>query len=39
VPPVIVPDLRDGDMVITMGAGDITTVGPLLLQALGGDGA
>ena len=36
VPAVLVPDLRDGDLVITMGAGDITTLGPLLLEALGG---
>jgi UDP-N-acetylmuramate--alanine ligase len=33
---VLVPDLRDGDLVITMGAGDITTLGPRLLEALGG---
>ena len=39
VPAVIVPDLRDGDLVITMGAGDITTLGPRLLAALeGADG-
>ena len=36
VPAVIVPDLRDGDLVLTMGAGDITTLGPQLLAALGG---
>lgn len=36
VPAVIVPDLREGDLVITMGAGDITTLGPALLAALGG---
>lgn len=36
VPAVLVPDLRDGDLVITMGAGDITTLGPRLLEALGG---
>ena len=36
VPSVLVPDLRPGDMVITMGAGDITTLGPRLLEALGG---
>lgn len=36
VPAVIVPDLREGDLVLTMGAGDITTLGPALLAALGG---
>ena len=36
VPSVIVPDLRPGDLVITMGAGDITTLGPRILEALGG---
>jgi len=36
VPAVLVPDLRAGDLVITMGAGDITTLGPRLLEALGG---
>jgi UDP-N-acetylmuramate--alanine ligase len=36
VPMVLVPDLRPGDMVITMGAGDITILGPRLLEALGG---
>ena len=36
VPAVLVPDLLPGDMVITMGAGDITTLGPRLLEALGG---
>jgi UDP-N-acetylmuramate--alanine ligase len=39
VPAVIAPDLRAGDLVLTMGAGDITTLGPLLLDALGGTGA
>lgn len=38
VPAVIVPDLRAGDLVLTMGAGDITTLGPRLLDALGGPG-
>ena len=36
VPAVLVPDLLPGDLVITMGAGDITTLGPRLLEALGG---
>lgn len=36
VPAVLVPDLLAGDMVITMGAGDITTLGPRILEALGG---
>lgn len=36
VPAVLVPDLRPGDLVLTIGAGDITTLGPRLLAALGG---
>jgi UDP-N-acetylmuramate--alanine ligase len=36
VPAALAPELRAGDMVITMGAGDITTLGPRLLEALGG---
>ncbi|MFL5299643.1 MAG: UDP-N-acetylmuramate--L-alanine ligase, partial [Anaeromyxobacteraceae bacterium] len=28
--------VKDGDIVITLGAGDITAVGPELLQMLGG---
>jgi len=36
VPTVLVPDLLPGDLVITMGAGDITTLGPRILGALGG---
>ena len=28
---------RDGDLVLTLGAGDITLAGPLLLQALGAE--
>ena len=36
VPAVITPDLRAGDLVLTMGAGDITTLGPRLIEALGG---
>ena len=38
VPAVLVPDLRPGDLVLTLGAGDITTLGPRLLDALGGTG-
>ncbi len=36
VPAVLVPDLQAGDLVLTMGAGDITTLGPRILAALGG---
>lgn len=36
VPAVLVPDLLPGDLVLTLGAGDITTLGPRLLDALGG---
>ncbi len=31
---VLVPELRDGDMVITLGAGNVGAVGPQLLAAL-----
>jgi UDP-N-acetylmuramate--alanine ligase len=31
---VLTPELRDGDMVITLGAGNVSTVGPRLLAAL-----
>jgi UDP-N-acetylmuramate-alanine ligase len=31
--------VRDGDVVITIGAGDITKTGPELLAALGGASA
>lgn len=31
---VLLADLRQGDMLLTLGAGDITTVGPLVLAAL-----
>ncbi|WP_332664440.1 UDP-N-acetylmuramate--L-alanine ligase [Aeromicrobium sp.] len=31
---VIVPELRPGDLFLTLGAGDITTVGPAVLAAL-----
>ena len=31
-------DVREGDVVLTMGAGDITRTGPELLRRLGGDG-
>jgi UDP-N-acetylmuramate--alanine ligase len=31
---VLLPEVRDGDLVLTLGAGDVTTVGPRLLQAL-----
>lgn len=33
---VIAPRLREGDLVLTLGAGDITQVGPELLTLLGG---
>lgn len=36
VPAVLAPELRPGDLVLTMGAGDITTLGPRLIHALGG---
>jgi UDP-N-acetylmuramate--alanine ligase len=32
---VLVPLLREGDLLLTLGAGDITTVGPQVLDALG----
>ena len=31
---VVVHDLRAGDLVLTLGAGDITTVGPQILAVL-----
>ncbi|KAA1399735.1 UDP-N-acetylmuramate--L-alanine ligase [Aeromicrobium ginsengisoli] len=31
---VVVPELRPGDLLLTLGAGDITTVGPAVLTAL-----
>lgn len=31
---VLLPELRPGDLLLTLGAGDITTVGPAVLQAL-----
>jgi UDP-N-acetylmuramate--alanine ligase len=34
---VVAPRLRPGDLVLTLGAGDITEVGPRLLELLGGD--
>nr|WP_324130134.1 UDP-N-acetylmuramate--L-alanine ligase [Aeromicrobium sp.] len=33
---VVVPELRAGDLVLTLGAGDVTTVGPQILALLGG---
>jgi UDP-N-acetylmuramate--alanine ligase len=35
VPGALVPKLREGDLVITLGAGDITNLGPELISALG----
>jgi UDP-N-acetylmuramate--alanine ligase len=35
---LVAPDLRPGDLVLTLGAGDITTVGPEILALLGGSG-
>ena len=32
---VLLPELRPGDLLLTLGAGDITTVGPAVLAALG----
>lgn len=34
LPDVVVPELRPGDLFLTLGAGDITTVGPAVLAAL-----
>ena len=34
----VTPDLRPGDLVLTLGAGDITTVGPQILALLNRDG-
>jgi UDP-N-acetylmuramate--alanine ligase len=34
----VLPDLRPGDLVLTLGAGDITTVGPRLIALLDGRG-
>ena len=34
VPEVLVPELRSGDLVITLGAGSVTRLGPKLLAAL-----
>jgi UDP-N-acetylmuramate--alanine ligase len=34
VPEVLLPELRSGDLVITLGAGSITRLGPKLLAAL-----
>jgi UDP-N-acetylmuramate--alanine ligase len=31
----LLPVLRSGDLLLTLGAGDITTIGPLVLDALG----
>ncbi len=35
-PSCSIPDLRPGDMLLTLGAGDITTVGPAVMEALEG---
>jgi UDP-N-acetylmuramate--alanine ligase len=39
LPAAIAPRLREGDIVVTLGAGDITQVGPDLLALLGKPGA
>jgi UDP-N-acetylmuramate--alanine ligase len=39
LPAAMLPRLRAGDIVVTLGAGDITQVGPDLLQLLQGSGA
>ena len=39
LPAAIAPRLREGDIVLTLGAGDITQVGPDLLALLGKTGA
>ena len=36
VVPYLCKKARPGDLVITMGAGDVTTIGPLLIGALAG---
>jgi UDP-N-acetylmuramate--alanine ligase len=33
---VVAPHVRQGDLVLTLGAGDVTVVGPRLLELLGG---
>jgi UDP-N-acetylmuramate--alanine ligase len=35
VPPLIARIARSGDLVFTMGAGDVTALGPQLVEALG----
>ena len=35
---LVAPDLRPGDLVLTLGAGDVTTVGPQILTLLGRSG-
>ena len=37
--PYLVHKLEPGDLLITMGAGDVTSMGPLVLEALGKEGA
>jgi UDP-N-acetylmuramate--alanine ligase len=39
VPAVLLPELRAGDLVITLGAGSVTRLGPALLRALEERGA
>ncbi|MDX1649686.1 MAG: UDP-N-acetylmuramate--L-alanine ligase, partial [Myxococcota bacterium] len=34
VPEALVPELRAGDLVLTLGAGSVTALGPRLLEAL-----
>jgi UDP-N-acetylmuramate--alanine ligase len=34
VPDVLVPELRKGDLVITLGAGSVTRLGPAILAKL-----
>ena len=36
VVPYLVQKLKPGDMIITMGAGDVTAIGPQLIEALNG---
>ncbi|HJR90132.1 MAG TPA: UDP-N-acetylmuramate--L-alanine ligase [Aeromicrobium sp.] len=35
---LVVPDLQPGDLVLTLGAGDVTTIGPQILALLGRTG-
>jgi UDP-N-acetylmuramate--alanine ligase len=34
IPDALVPELREGDLVLTLGAGNVASLGPRLLEAL-----